>query len=291
MSVRASRTRTRSTTNSISNRANTTGNHVESSRSIVPLPAPAANRRNRSRSSLDKDLPENWLASRLLSELKTLNCNLPPSTAHKTLVRVYKRLQSSDSSSTEGAPLTDHVIRDDNRNTSEFAERRAQSPVQNGVDLFPDRPSPAAVPPSSEMDALRRDMASVQATLAEVSRTLAARNTAVSPDSAGMVNSIINDSVESHVPVASAPTLAFSTVTARVAIDSLPPINIVTSKVRADIHAHKYVNLALLLIPGMDPNDQTQITDSDGTQIVVKASDARLNRISTRVLPLCGSGV
>jgi hypothetical protein len=276
MSGRQSRPRTRRSAgnNPVSNSGSGTSPPPGSPR--VRDNAQPTNIRNRSRSLLDQNLPENWYPSRLVAELKKLNCSLPASTAHKTLVRVYKRLQQPSSSTGGGPSLAPSL------DLAEVNESRDAS-VQDGVDLFPNSQT-ATVSSSSEVDNLRRDMASVQATLAEISRSLALRNTPVAPESSGTVNSVINASVVSNV---SAPTCAYAppppafAVTTRVAIDSLPAVNIVTSKVRNDIHQHKYVNLALLLIPGMDNNDQTQITDSAGTQIVVKATDARLNRSLT----------
>ena len=61
-------------------------------------------------------------------------------------------------------------------------------------------------------------------------------------------------------------------------IDSLPPINVITSQLKKSIQERKHVNLALLLIPGMSNDKETRIIDSGGNQIVVKSTDSRLTR-------------
>ena len=41
-------------------------------------------------------LPENWTAAKLVAELKDLGMVLPVSTQHKTLMRVYKQLKTTN---------------------------------------------------------------------------------------------------------------------------------------------------------------------------------------------------
>ena len=63
----------------------------------------------------------------------------------------------------------------------------------------------------------------------------------------------------------------------RRSLEELPSVTIVSDAVRKDIHAHRYVNLARLLIPGTDStSNETHIIDENGRQIVMKARDSRL---------------
>ena len=68
------------------------------------------------------------------------------------------------------------------------------------------------------------------------------------------------------------------TQTQGIPIDTLPPINIISSQLKKTIEERKHVNLALLLIPGMSIDKETHIIDSGGNNIVVKSTDARLTR-------------
>lgn len=61
-------------------------------------------------------------------------------------------------------------------------------------------------------------------------------------------------------------------------MDDLPEVNIVPQNLRNAIHAHTHVNLALLLIPGMDNDSDTKIIDHAGNQVIVRSNDPRAAR-------------
>ena len=117
---------------------------------------------------------------------------------------------------------------------------------------------------------IRNEMTQMQASLAEISRKLGQQS--------ATVNSTSNPTVSATEVQASSVAAPSLTGTVRVPIDSLPSVNIVSQNIRKQIHEHKYVNLALLLIPSMDSDSQTKIIDQDGNQIVVRSNDARLQR-------------
>jgi hypothetical protein len=66
--------------------------------------------------------------------------------------------------------------------------------------------------------------------------------------------------------------------TERRPVDDLPPVIIVPQKIRNDILSNRYVNLAVLLIPGMESSHETQIFDKHGEQVVIRAGDSRLHK-------------
>ena len=101
-------------------------------------------------------------------------------------------------------------------------------------------------------------MTQMQASLAEISRKISDNNTTGSTATA-------TSACTTTMPptTVAAPSLSG---TVRVPIDSLPSVNIVTGNLRKLIHDHKHVNLAMLLIPSMDSDNQTKIIDQEGNQ-------------------------
>ena len=102
---------------------------------------------------------------------------------------------------------------------------------------------------------IRNEMTQMQASLAEISRKLGQQS--------ATVNSTSNPTVSATEVQASSVAAPSLTGTVRVPIDSLPSVNIVSQNIRKQIHEHKYVNLALLLIPSMDSDSQTKLAWSD----------------------------
>jgi hypothetical protein len=238
-------------------RAGRVGQAVPSQGLRVERVVPPNRARVRSR-SLDMTRPENWSAATLCDKLKTaFNLNLPPSTSNTTLVKVYKRLSEADQHDTQAAPL-------DQADTGVRVESSAQSRDLAVVDILQHDGGESQPPHNTDIDVMRQGLAAVQASLAEL------HSKQQPAEISGRTN--INQSVLPQ------PLDRIEVVYTRVPVDSLPKVHVVAPKIRTDIHNNKYVNLALLLIPGMDSQSQTQITDRDGTQVVVRAADARLHR-------------
>ena len=106
---------------------------------------------------------------------------------------------------------------------------------------------------------IRNEITQIQTSLAEISRKLGQQS--------ATVNSTSNPTYTVSATAEQASSVAAPSLT--VPIDSLPSVNIVSQNIRKQIHEHKYVHLALLLIPTMDSDSQTKIIDLDGNWIVV----------------------
>ena len=140
--------------------------------------------------------------------------------------------------------------------------------ISTSLGTLPNSVAHKAAQNDSERDhdiaTLKNDMTQIQASLAEISRKISYQHPVV-PNS-GISTLSTGTTTESTAPSMSG--------TIRVPVDTLPPVNIVSQNLRKLIHSHKYVNLALLLIPSVDCDSQTNIIDQDGNQIIVRANDA-----------------
>jgi hypothetical protein len=170
------------------------------------------------------------------------------------------------------------VSRDDARSCDTVGQNGDDS-VQNGgqqdVRTFP--PFQAATSSNTETADLRRELIQLQVSIAGLTQRVSIPPVAVSIDlpstTPGNMTSFLTGTVTPAETPATQPTSVM-----RVTMDTLPDVHLVPNKVRTDIHAHKHVNLAMLLIPGLDLDSHTKIIDTHGTQIVVQANDTRLQR-------------
>ena len=235
------------------------------SRSRSNSPATPRPRRN-----LLMDIPENWTANKLCSELRSLGVDLPTSTLNRTLVSLYKQFSS------KGVSMQETHGDQQNDNSNVRIEPRPSTSGVNDDDVV--RIEPCAGTSTSginitdgggqqqaasnleEMSSLRLEMATMQAKIASLTR-----EKDVNTGTGDHFNNSIN-----QLPV--------NPDYCRKPIDSLESVNLVPRLLRNQIKENKYVNLALLLIPGMETGGETKVIDSAGNQVVVKASDPRLQR-------------
>ena len=207
----------------------------------------------RSRSVLSDDQSANqWSANRLLDALRTHGLVLPKSTPKASLIRIYKQFKNNDNSAGNSVEVMS------------ASPGSAQSTVaQNDSAQVFDR--------ERDIFALKQDVSQIQASLGEISRKISDQRpqNAISESNASTTSS--GGTTEWAAPLASG--------TVRVPVDTLPPVNCVSQNIRKLIH--KYVNLALLLIPSVDSDSQTKIIDQDVNQIIVRANDARLQKSLT----------
>jgi hypothetical protein len=187
------------------------------------------------------DTAENWSVGRLLAELEAMDIRgMTSSMGKTTLLRIFKR-NSEKASDIRGRGPEIEV----DPNSSQQGQTREATPPSppssgdNNMAAPVDTATPTDI--SSEMTNIRRTLDDLRASAANISTHPAAINT-------------------------------------RIDINSLPPVDIVTEKTRKDIIAGKYVNLALLIIPVVDNTNETKIIDSNGEQIVIKATDPRLQK-------------
>lgn len=110
----------------------------------------------------------------------------------------------------------------------------------------------------------RSELSAIQASLAELNRKMTSA-----------------ENVQGNIPL---PMTNFQSVMTsnerqkRIGMDELPPTDNVPSNLRQLIKEHKYINLALLLLPVKQSENETRIIDQSGSQIVVKSNDQRLTR-------------
>ena len=245
-----------------------TRNAERSVRSRSPVSRSRSNspETSRPRRNLLLDIPENWTAKKLCSELSSLGVDLPTSTLNRTLVSLYKQFSSKGVSIQE----TRGDLQNDNNNMR--IEPRPSTSGVNYDDVV--RIEPCAGTSTSgvniidgggqenleEMSSLRLEMATMQAKIASLTR-----EKDVNTGTGDHFNNSIN-----QLPV--------NPDYCRKPIDSLESVNLVPRLLRNQIKENKYVNLALLLIPGMETGGETKVIDSAGNHVVVKASDPRLQR-------------
>ena len=245
------------------------GKRVRSTRNVESRSRVSRSRSNspntsRPRRTLLMDIPENWTAKKLCSELSSLGIDLPTSTLNRTLVRIYKQYSSKGVSTQE----TRGDLQNDNNSEVRIEPWPSTSGVNNedvvriepcagistsGVNIN-DGGCQEAAGNLEEMSSLRLEIATMQAKIASLTR--------------GTVDNFNNSSYQVHV----------NPDYCRKPIDSLESVNLVPRLVRNKIKENKYVNLALLLIPGMETGGETKVIDSAGNHVVVKASDPRLQR-------------
>ena len=189
---------------------------------------------------------------RLLDALRTHGLVLPKSTPKASLIRIYKQFKNNDNSAGNSVEVM-------SASPGSVPSTVAQNDSAQDFDR--------------DISALKQDLSQIQASLAEISRKISDQRpqNAISESNASTTSS--GGTIESAAPLASG--------TVRVPVDTLPPVNIVSQNIRKLIHNHKYVNLALLLIPSVDSDSQTKIIDQDGNQIIVRANDARLQKSLT----------
>ena len=122
---------------------------------------------------------------------------------------------------------------------------------------------------SSDLGQMSKEMQQLQAILAEISRRFNDKST-------GRVNVPVLCQEQTNADLLNTEILPFTT--RRRPVDELAPVNIVPAKVKRDILAHKHVNLALLLIPGMECVNETQMYDQNGQHVIVRANNNRLHK-------------
>ena len=221
-----------------------------SGRSTDISPSSARPSRMRSRSAISTDQqPDQLSTDRLIKTLKDHGLILPKSTPKSSLLQIFK--QFTDTSSDNSARELGHT---NSTSPGQIPNLSAQTNAQTTSER--DR----------DISVLKQDVSQIQASLAEINRKLSNQRS----------QPAVMDT--SATGISAGTTTPLTTGTVRVPIDTLPPVNIVSQNIRKLIHSHKYVNLALLLIPTVDTDSQTKIIDQEGNQIIVRANDARLQR-------------
>jgi hypothetical protein len=223
-----------------------------------------------------RDVPENWGIPRLMSELEVLDIfGMSASMGKRQLLIVYNKTMLARQ--TRISAVSRDIASSPSLRTP--PEMTSASTVSN-----------MAAPMSLEgqemiMNELRDLRRSVSYITADHSRAV---TTGVSAPTVGSNPRLIDLVDSASIPTGRAEATAIASVgrintlnVPRVSMDSLPPVDIVPEQIRKDIHTGKYVNLALLLLPGIDHSMETKIIDTNGEQVIVKASDPRLNKALT----------
>ena len=223
-------------------------------RSVSPETNQQNSRSKRPRRVLE-NIPKNWTVQKLSQELSLLGFNLPSGTPHKSLLAAYEQL------------INKQVASHENQNGDTGSEEILDMPE---VIVDAHRPSahvpvPAHTDVNKQNEKLQLEIGTLQATVAELSRKI---NQSTTPDAG---QSFPNYSLPLHLPPIAMPL--------RKTMDELPDTTAVSEANRKLILAKKHVNLASLLIPGIEnTGDQTRIIDNQGNHVVIKSNDPRMMR-------------
>ena len=192
----------------------------------------------------------------LCEEIESLGLEMSPSVPHKTLLSVYEQLCDKQ---TQASTLAnqDGATPDVNSEMTEVPAVRMREPDVNN---------------ESQNGGLRDEIGSLQATVAELTRQVGLNTNQQSQgQSTHFNNSTLNQMSSTSTAIRS-----------RKPMDEMPDTTIVSETNRKLILANKHVNLASLLIPGVEnTGDQTRIMDTLGNHVVVKSNDPRLMRMLT----------
>ena len=222
------------------------------------LPTRQARSRSRTEVSLS-DSPDGWSVTQLRTKLKDIGIDLPKSTPKSSMLKIFQQFAKQS------------VL------PGQAAETAMDTVVETSPGMEPNVPAhniaQTDVSRAQDFNSIRNEMTQMQASLAEISRKISDNNTTGSTATA-------TSACTTTMPPTTVVAQSLSGAV-RVPIDSLPSVNIVSGNLRKLIHDHKHVNLAMLLIPSMDSDNQTKIIDQEGNQIIVRANDARLQRALT----------
>ena len=203
-----------------------------------------------------ENVPKNWTSKKLCEEIELLGLEMTPSVPHKTLLSVYEQLRTKQASTLvnqDGATLELDL-------NSEMLEILVPVSRMRESDTSP-------VNNESQNGGLRDEIGSLQATVAELTRQVGLNTNKQSQGQSILLNN-------------STPTMSSTQIKPRKPMDEMPDTTIVSDTNRKLIMSNKHVNLASLLIPGIEnTSDQTKIIDAHGNQIVVKSNDPRLMRM------------
>ncbi|KAL3859155.1 hypothetical protein ACJMK2_009387 [Sinanodonta woodiana] len=238
---------------------------------------------NRVVNSTWADIPENLTESKLVKQLAEKNIMVSVSLGKKNLLQLYKdNVQQTGVSLCAGASSGDQPS-SSNTSTSPSSDLQTAAPPRDSN--------------MADTAAIKQQLTALQASVAALKQSYTAivvsgRSTTASqaqwiPTGENIGQSQSNFSLQSAfarrgdddtmrflqtIPCA----VPLQTVSYAVPVDKLPPVEIRSSNTRKDIITGKHVNLALLLIPGMDSSSETKTIEQGGSQIVFKGSDPRL---------------
>lgn len=225
-------------------------------------------------SGRDSFQPQNWTISKLKEELERKGIKLPSSTPHKTLATLYEQLNYVDDASSINSSVSNNNSVINSTPDSGEPEFPADSVSCPDEGEFPGDNAHGLSSGSSnatEVQRINYEIRQMQANLAQISRRL---DTSFARDQ--------NGPTTNRFPLSIGRTDGFgeshSGYNERRPVDELPPVIIVPQKIRNDILSNRYVNLAVLLIPGMESSHETQIFDRHGEQVVIRAGDSRLHK-------------
>lgn len=211
-----------------------------------------ASRSKRPRRVLE-NIPKNWTVQKLCQEISVLGLDLPTSTPHKSLLTAYEQLINKQVASNENQ----------NGDTGEISDM--PEVIVDAHRLSAHVPVPARMDVNKQNEQLMFEIGSLQATVAELSRKV---NTNSSSEAG---QSFPNHSLSLDLPSIAMPV--------RKTMDELPDTTAVSEANRKLILAKKHVNLASLLIPGVEnTGDQTRIIDNQGNHVIIKSNDPRMMR-------------